>query len=228
MYYLYCMKFRKTFLILFAAFLITSTLTTPLLASTPGQLIVQSIDEGLAILRDPALAGEDKTVERREKLWVALKEIFNFKETSKRTLGRHWLKLTEEERNKFTENFQHVLKDLYLGKSDAYQGENIVYVREIVRGNRGKVQTNFFTADNKKIVVDFSMHNTGDGTWRIYDVVIEGVSMISNYRSQFNSILAKSSFDELLEQIIEKRKSIKKSAKKSKQKPKKLSKNTGE
>ncbi len=228
MYYLYCMVFRKTFLILVAAFLMTATLTTPLLASTPGQLIVQSIEEGLAILRDPALRGEDKTIERREKLWEALKEIFNFKETSKRSLGRHWLKLTTEEQNEFTENFQHVLKDLYLGKSDAYQGENIVYIREIVKGKRGKVQTNFFTADNKKIIVDFSMHKVDDKTWKVYDVIIEGVSMISNYRSQFNSILAKSSFDELLEQIIEKRKSIKKSVKKSKQEPNKLSKNTGE
>ena len=80
-------------------------------------------------------------------------------------------------------------------------------MRELVDKNRGKVQTNFFTVDQKKIVIDFSMRKE-DGAWKIYDVIIEGVSMVSNYRSQFNSIIAKESFAGLMEKLNEKEEEI--------------------
>jgi len=173
----------------------------------PGKIIVESIDKALGILKDPSLQGMDQYEQRRQTLWIELKPVFNFEETAKRALGRHWLKLTEDEKNKFSDSFTKILRDIYLGKSDSYQGEKIVYVREVVEGNRGKVQTNFFTTDQKKVVVDFSMQNV-DNTWKIYDVIIEGVSMVSNYRSQFNSIMSKGSFEELMEKLEEKKQSI--------------------
>lgn len=199
---------KKYFILL--AFLITiMTLISvpPAFAKGPGEIIVESIDEGLKILKDPDLQGMDQYKERRQKLWDTLKPVFNFKETAQRALGRHWLELTPEEKSKFIESFTNILRDLYLGKSDSYQGEKIVYIREIVSGNRGKVQTNFFTSENKKIVVDFSMHKVND-TWKVYDVIIEGISMVSNYRSQFNSIMSKGSFDELMEKLEEKESQI--------------------
>lgn len=175
--------------------------------STPGETLVATIDQSLKILNDPALSGMDQFRERRQKLWNAVKPVFDFEETSRRALGRHWLPLTSEERQEFTETFTKILRDFYLGKSDSYRGEKLVYVRELVDKNRGKVQTNFFTVEQKKIIVDFSMHKV-DGRWRVYDVIIEGVSMVSNYRSQFNSIIAKESFDVLMKKLIEKEEEI--------------------
>jgi len=176
-------------------------------AQNPGDTIITTIDRGIAVLKDPQLKGLDKSVERRDKLWDAVKELFDFKETAKRALGPHWNNLSEAQQSEFTGVFVSVLKNIYLSKSDTYAGEKIVFVREIVDGERGKVRTNLYISDEKKVVVDFSMQRTA-GTWKTYDLQIEGVSIISNYRSQFNSFLSKNSFEKLMEDLIEKQKSL--------------------
>lgn len=172
-------------------------------AEKPGEIVVEKIRSSLLILRDPALQSQDKYNERREKLWDLLGPTFHFEEIARRSLGPHWNTLTLEERREFTETFTNVLKDLYLGKSDAYTGEQIIYLREQSSGDRSKVQTDFVTKDNKKVSVDFSMKKDAQG-WRVYDLVIEGVSIVGNYRTQFNSILSKSSFKELLKKLKKK------------------------
>jgi len=174
-------------------------------AEDPGQIIVKTVDSGLEVLKDPSLQNVEKISERKQKLWEILEPIFNFEEISKRALGRHWKDCTVEERKKFTKIFTEILKNVYLNKSDSYMGEKIVYLREDLQSSRCKVQTNFITTEEKKIAVDFSMRKFND-TWKIYDVTIEGVSIVGNYRSQFNSILSKSSFDELLQKLKEKEK----------------------
>lgn len=170
----------------------------------PGEIIIATIDRGIKILEDPSMQGFDKFQERKDKLWSILTPIFNFEETSKRALGHHWKDRTDEERKEFVSVFTKVLRNIYLGKTDAYSGGKFIYIREVVRGKRGKVQTNFITSDQKKIVVDFSMRNDGTA-WQVYDITIEGVSMVGNYRSQFNSILAKSPFEDLMEKLYKKR-----------------------
>lgn len=170
----------------------------------PGEIIVATIDRGIKILEDPSMQGFDKFQERKDKLWAILTPVFNFEETSKRALGHHWKNRTDKERKEFVSVFTNILRDIYLGKTDSYSGGKFIYIREVVRGKRGKVQTNFITSDQKKIVVDFSMRNNGT-TWKVYDITIEGVSMVGNYRSQFNSILAKSPFEDLMEKLYKKR-----------------------
>ena len=166
----------------------------------PGEVVVQTIDKSLKVLQSPSLQGPDKIEERRTQLWLVLEPIFHFEAIAKRALGHHWKARTPEERKEFTELFIKVLKDVYLGKSDSYAGEKIVYLRETLAGKRSRIQTEFYTITGKKASVDFNMHNV-DGTWKIYDVIIEGVSMVSNYRSQFNSLLTKSPFEDLLKQL---------------------------
>ena len=173
-------------------------------ALNPGETVVQTIDRGIKILEDPSLRGFDKFAERRQKLWEIVTPVFDFAETSKRALGHHWKKRSDQERKEFVFLFTQVLRDIYLGKTDSYAGGNFIYIREIIKGNRGKVRTNFMTADQKKVVVDFSMHKI-TGNWKVYDITIEGVSMVGNYRSQFNNILAKSSFENLMEKLHNKR-----------------------
>jgi len=172
-------------------------------AEKPGRIVVAKIDQGLKVLNDPALQGMDKFSERRQKLWEIVSSVFDFEETSKRAMGRYWLKLTDREKKDFTESFVAILKNFYLEKSDSYQGEKIEYRREVVKGNRAKVQTIVFTVNKKEVTVDLSMHRTDD-LWKIYDLTIEGVSIVSNYRSQFRSIIARSSFVDLMEKLQEK------------------------
>lgn len=177
------------------------------LAEDPGVVVVATIDKGIKILNDPQLQGMNHFKERRQKLWNVVKSVFDFEETSKRALGRHWIPLSFEERKEFTDAFVKVVRNIYLGKTDSYQGQKIEYVRELVKGDRGKVQTNFFTVDQKKIVINLNMHKVG-ASWKIYDVIVEGVSIVSNYRGQFNSIMSRGSFEELMEKLLEKSEAI--------------------
>jgi len=172
-------------------------------AQTPGQIVVQTINDGLKILNNPSLQSLEKMPERRQKLWEAVKAVFSFEETAKRALGRHWNERTIDEKREFIEIFKSILKNIYLEKSDSYAQENIIYLNERVKGNRSKIYTNFISNDGKKFAVDFSMKII-DNEWKIYDIIIEGVSIVGNYRSQFNSILSKSSFAQLMEKLKKK------------------------
>lgn len=193
---------RKTVFLPLLALFFLNVCPTLVWAETPGQLVTKTIDQGMKVLRDPALKAPDQMDVRREKLWALLEPIFSFEEVSKLALGRHWLELSPAQQKEFTDTFTNILKDVYLKKSDDYQDGDIIYVREVVKGTRSKVQTNFVKGD-KKIVVDFSMKKIND-SWKIYDVTIETVSVLTNYRTQFNSILAKSSFEEMMTKLRKK------------------------
>lgn len=197
------MQLKNKVLIGILTIFLTLAFSSPLWAESPGEIIVERIDKSLAVLRSPALQGAEKISERRQKLWEALAPIFNFKEMSRRALGRHWKDRTPEEREEFTSVFTNILKNNYLQKTNSYTNEKIVYLRETAQGDRSKVQTNIITAKGEKIIVDYSMRKIGN-TWKIYDITIEGVSVVGNYRSQFNSILSKSPFARLIQQLKEK------------------------
>ncbi len=174
---------------------------SPLLwAGEPGKLLMETIDKGFAILKDPSLKGDEKTQERRQKLWEEISPIFNFEEMSKRALGQHWKSRTPEEKKEFVELFTNIMKDAYIGKTDTYSGEKVVIISEKQDKKYATVQTKIITNKGTEISVDYNMLNNPGG-WTIYDVIIEGVSLVNNYRSQFNNILIKSSYKELIQKI---------------------------
>ena len=197
------MTTRTPLLIFLAAFALVLAPVSLIWAESPGKVVVQTIDEGLAILKDPALQSPEKMPERRQKLWDAVKGVFSFEETAKRSLGRHWNDRTPQEQQEFTETFKNILRSIYLEKSDSYAQENVIYLSETVEGDRSKVNTHFITSDSKQIDVVFSM-KIFNSEWKIYDVIVEGVSIVGNYRSQFNSILSNSTFAELMDKLKEK------------------------
>lgn len=198
------MKCRKFILRVFVGVFFLTLIPDFLWAEKPGDIVMKAIDRGLTILKDPSLSGEDKLAVRKQKLWEELSPVFNFEEMSKRTLGKYWKERSDEEKEEFVELFTNILKDTYIGKTDTYSGEKIVYLRERQGGNRCKVQTKFITNTGKEISVDFNLLNN-HGKWKIYDVVIEGVSLVNNYRSQFNNILVKSSYEDLIQKMKEKK-----------------------
>ena len=173
------------------------------LAMEPGKLLMETVDKGLTVLKEPALSGTEKTQERRQALWKEISIVFNFEEMSKRALGQHWKKRSPEEKKEFVELFTNILKDAYIGKTDTYNGEKVVLLREKQDSDYAVVQTKFITKNGTEIAVDYSMLNNS-GEWKIYDVIIEGVSMINNYRSKFNNILLKSPYENLVKRMKEK------------------------
>jgi len=175
-----------------------------LFAGDPGKLVMDTIDKGLVVLKEPSLKGNDKVNERRQKLWETISPIFNFEEMSKRALGQHWKKRNDEEKKEFVGLFTNILKDAYIGKTDAYSGEKVILMKERVDKEYATVQAKFILNTDSEVVVDYNMLNNS-GEWKIYDVIIEGVSLVNNYRSQFNSILIKSTYNELVQRIKEKK-----------------------
>lgn len=172
-------------------------------AGEPAKLLMETIEKGLAVLNDPSLKGNEKIPERRERLWREISPIFNFEEMSKRALGLHWKSRTPDEKTEFVELFTNIMKEAYIGKTDTYSGEKIVFINERIDKNYATVQTKLITNTGTEIAVEYHMHNN-PGKWSIYDVNIEGVSLVNNYRSQFNNILIKSSYKELVQKIKEK------------------------
>ena len=124
---------------------------------------------------------------------------------SKRALGHQWKKRTPEKKREFVELFTNIMKDAYIGKTDTYSGEKIVFLKEKNDDNKyATVQTKIISNTGTEALVDYRMLSN-DGKWTIYDVIIEGVSLVNNYRSQFNNILMKSSFEELIQKIKDKK-----------------------
>jgi len=172
----------------------------PALAGEPTDQIRGAIDRGIAILQRPDLKAKEKREERREALRKELFPYFHFEEMAKRSLGVHWKDRTPREREEFTRLFRDLLENAYAGKIEGYKGEKILYRKESVDLPYAEVNTVIVTLQGDEIPVDYRVLKDG-ARWRIYDIVIEGVSLVNNYRSQFAGILQKSSYPELVRRL---------------------------
>jgi phospholipid transport system substrate-binding protein len=172
-------------------------------AGAPGDQVHQTVDKLLAILADPQLRGEDKENERREELRKVLYSRFDFTEMAKSALGPHWQRRSPEEQKEFVELFTSLLEGAYLDKIESYNGEKVQYLNETVDNDYAEVDTKIVDNHGQPFSVNYRLRN-GGGDWKVYDVVLENVSLVNNYRSQFNRVLAKSSFEELRKTMKEK------------------------
>jgi phospholipid transport system substrate-binding protein len=172
----------------------------PVRAGEPTDQIRTAIEQGIAVVKDPRLAGKGMQAERRARLREAVAPYFDFGEMAKRSLGIYWKDRSPSEREEFTRLYQDLLENSYAGKIESYQGEKIVYGKETVDPPYAVVRTEIVTTRGQEIPVNYLLLLEGN-RWRIYDVVIEGISLVNNYRSQFGSILQKSSFEELMRKL---------------------------
>jgi len=162
-----------------------------------------TIDNVLEILRDDSLRGDEKREEKIESLRRILHERFSFSKMSQLSLARHWKKRSDEEKKAFIEMFGQLIEETYVSKIDTYTDEKVVYVKEFVRGKKAQVYTKIIT-DTVEIPIDYRMYKTKNGKWMVYDLVIEGVSLVGNYRSQFDQILRKEPYEKLVEDLKKK------------------------
>lgn len=169
-------------------------------AASPTEEIKGAIDRVIRILNRTDLLAGGKREARREILRAEIRPVFDFEEMAKRSLGIHWRRRTPEERAQFVKLYTELLENSYLGKIESYKGERIRYVKESLDPPYAEVATLIVTKKEQEIKVDYRLLLAG-GRWRIYDVVIEGISLVNNYRSQFGAILQKSSFDELVRKL---------------------------
>jgi phospholipid transport system substrate-binding protein len=167
-------------------------------AATPTESVRQTVDNITAILKDPALKGEQKKKERRQKLKEVIYRRFDFTEMARRSLGSEWRRHSPEEQKEFVQLFSALLEDAYLEKIESYNGEQVRYLKERVDKDFAEVPTKLVDNKGQEFSVVYRLYNSG-GDWKVYDVVIEDISLVNNYRAQFSRVLTKSSFEELLD-----------------------------
>lgn len=148
--------------------------------------VKNSVDELFRIVSDKKMKNHDR--ERRQALKKVINAIFDYSEMSKQTLGKHWNGRTDEERHQFTDLFASLLQSSYLSKIESYNNEKVVYLKETLDGKYAEIKSKIVTAKRDEYTLDYRLLNQ-KGTWMVYDIVIEGVSMVSNYRAQFNRVI---------------------------------------
>jgi phospholipid transport system substrate-binding protein len=198
------MKLRSIHSGAIAGFLLILLLRPSLAVAGPAaDQLKQTVNAVLEILNDPALKGEAKTRERRQKLREVIYPRFDFAEMAKRSLGAQWQKRSPAEQKEFVEVFTDLLEGAYLDNFEAYSGEKVRFLNDRQDKDRAEVSTKLLN-NREEFSVDYRLQE-GNGEWKVVDVVIENVSLVNNYRSQFNRVLARSSYSELIETMKQKK-----------------------
>ena len=167
-------------------------------AATPKETVETGVNKLLKTLGDPAFKAKSED-ERIAIIGAEIETVFDFKELSRRTLGREWKKMKAEQQIEFVQLFRELLQGVYADRLLAYSGQKIIFDKEtMLKKGRAEVQSYLQTSDGKKIPLFYRLTDKS-GSWKVYDVIIEGVSMVKNYRTQFRQILTKDSHEKLLE-----------------------------
>ena len=170
----------------------------PVDAGAPLDTVQTNVNKVLDVLRDPKLKAESAKEIKKEKLEAMYKQMFDEVELSMRSLGGNWKKLSPAQQQEFIQLYREILGRAYIDEILSFTNEKIVFSKEnMLSNNQAEVQTKIITS-TKEIPIFYRVI-LKDGTWKVYDVLVENVSLIQNYRSQFNSILAKNTPDQLLE-----------------------------
>jgi phospholipid transport system substrate-binding protein len=200
-------KYRKqfsrilVFLMMFSMVLMNGE---RILASSDNDPLVQlqkSIDEILVILQSEELKTSEKKDERKKLILDVVNRMFDFRAMARSSLGQNWKSLTAEEQDRFVELFASLIEQRYIGKIDAYNNQEVIYKDQLIRKNKARVYTVIIDKD-LEIPIDYSLQKS-QGKWLIRDLKIENVSLIANYRRDFNSIMRKEQFAGLVEKITE-------------------------
>ena len=201
-----------------AGVLVVGLSSAPAAAGVPTDQLKGAVERVLKTLDDPALKGDARLGERRVAVRKIANEIFDFSEIAKRSMARHWQPLSEAQRTEFVGLFADLLERSYISKIETYGGEKIQYTAERADGDFATVSTRIVTKNGTEVPVDYRMIKRAD-RWLVYDVSIEGVSLVSNYRTQFNKIIQTTSYNELVSKLRNKQDELLAEDKGGKKKP---------
>ena len=175
-------------------------LLSPAWAGAPTDTLREYTEAVQKVLDDPALKADDRRHERRAAVRKLATEAFDVQETARRALGPHWQQRTPAEREEFVQLFADLLERTYIAKIDLYGGERLKFTDERIDGDSAVVRAKVTTRQGAEVPVEGRMHKRAD-RWLIYDVAIENISLIANYRAQFDRIIRTSSFAELVKRL---------------------------
>ena len=166
----------------------------------PSDQLRAGIDRVFKILGDPELDGDKKLNQRRTAIVIAANEIFDFGEMAKRSLGQYWAQRTSTERGEFVRLFTELVQRSYISKVDQHGAHKMTVQGERIDGEYAVVRTTLPLSSGREMPIDYRMRSTDD-RWQVYDLSVDGVSLVANYRAQFNKILRTSSYEALIAKI---------------------------
>jgi phospholipid transport system substrate-binding protein len=198
------MKKRSADVLRLSAFLLAMAFSRPLYADSPAlEYLKTSLASLQQVLTDPKLAGDQHSFQRRKLVRAVLQQLFDFQEMSQRSLGAN-ARRYKDRLGEFTPLFVDFLEHSYMGTLEKNGDAKIQYVREILDGENIRINTRVRLKDGNEYNVDYKFYSSPAG-WRVYDLIVEGISLVNNYRSQFERVLNKKSFDALLQDLREKK-----------------------
>jgi phospholipid transport system substrate-binding protein len=168
----------------------------------PTEAIRGAVSQGIEILKNAKLDTQQQRAKVIDQLRQIVYPLFDFNEMAMRSLGANWRRLNPQQQKEFVSVFTALLEKTYADQIHLYNGQKVVYTGENIDGNYAQVESRIIDKNNQTYSVVYRLHNV-DGKWKIYDVVAENISLVNNYRSQFNRVIAKSSFEELLRTMKE-------------------------
>jgi phospholipid transport system substrate-binding protein len=172
-------------------------------AGVPTDQVRSTVDQVLAILQEPSLKGESKQKERRDQLRSVIFARFDFSEMARRSLGPEWRRRSPAEQQEFVNLFTDLLQESYIGTIESYNGDKVLYNRELQDQDNAEVQTTLTTRSEAAYSINYRLRLVGKD-WKVYDVVVENISLVNNYRSQFSRVIGRSSYEELVRAMKEK------------------------
>jgi phospholipid transport system substrate-binding protein len=189
----------KSMAAVFLALAVSLGSSLQVLAGAPTEEIRVAVNQGIEILKGANLNDARQRADVISRLRAVVYPIFDFREMAKRALGIHWRRISPQQQDEFIASFTELLEKTYADKIDLYDGQKVTYVGETIDKDFAVVSTKLI-GKNQPLSVDYKLQQV-DGKWKIYDVVAENISLVNNYRSQFNRVLTKSSFDDLIQRI---------------------------
>jgi len=197
------MRLRKPWLFLMLAIVVLAS-GAGAQPADPKTLIQRTVDRALKVLRDPALQGADKRTKRFEQVRVIVSEVFDWEDMAQRSLGVHWRSANEAQRARFTELFKELLANSYMEDINQFRGDEQVLVGELQKdADVFRVDTTIITHSREQVPISYFLH-AEDGTYRVHDFSVEGVSLVNHYRQSFNRFMANGTLDALIEKLARK------------------------
>src|SRR5947208_1621137 len=172
-------------------------------AGAPLDLVRTTVDRAIQILKDPKLSSPDKKKERVDRLREALAAVFDYEEMAKRALGPHWRQRTPAEQEEFVKLFRDFLERVYSEKIGLYGGEKVRFGREVMDSEFAQVESTIIQPKGEEIAVVYKLRQV-NGQWKVYDAIVENISIVNNYRSQFDRVISSSSYEELVKRLRDK------------------------
>ena len=191
------MKLKTRLFLLVVAMLIVHGNSKFVDAGEPTEAIRAAVNQGVEILKNAKLENQNQRAQIIDRLRQIVYPLFDFNEMAMRSLGANWRRLKPQEQKEFVSTFTALLEKTYADQIDIYNGQQVVYTGENIDGAYARVDSRIIDKNGQTYSVAYQLHKV-EGKWRIYDVVAENISVVNKYRSQFNRVITKSSFEELL------------------------------